>query len=233
MHDASNLRKQNQLKRGRKITSFFPPLHAQTAILVNWSANGAKLCIDAFTIDVWWNFDKMQMIFKAITESSGHAFWWERTVLHSMETVVGRWSGSLGKYKSQKRYLLQYAKVPYVTYSKENFPRQRPAPWFLRQILLLAVQCRTILPTKGRDQNFRLSLWIWFASYQNSITPRSWKHLYSLVRQATPTRFTRFETFYVILLNIHKRLPKQRCSSHFIRTEEKKGSTIYIPRPQP
>ena len=28
------------------------------------------------------------MIFKAITGSSGHAFWWERTVLHSMETVV-------------------------------------------------------------------------------------------------------------------------------------------------
>ena len=38
-----------------------------------------------------------------------------RTVLHSMETVVGRWSGNLGKYQSRKRYLLQYAKVPYVT----------------------------------------------------------------------------------------------------------------------
>ena len=30
------------------------------------------------------NFDKMQIIFKAITGSSGHAFWWERTVLHSV-----------------------------------------------------------------------------------------------------------------------------------------------------
>ena len=36
---------------------------------------------------------------------------------------------------------------------------------------------------------------------------------------------TRFETLYVILLNIHKRLPKQRCSPHFARPEEKK----YIP----
>ena len=32
-------------------------------------------------------FDKMQIIFKAITGSSGHAFWWERTVLHSTETI--------------------------------------------------------------------------------------------------------------------------------------------------
>ena len=30
----------------------------------------------------------MQIIFKAITGSSGYAFWWERTTLHSMETVV-------------------------------------------------------------------------------------------------------------------------------------------------
>ena len=29
----------------------------------------------------------MQTIFKAITGSSGHAFWWERTVLHSTETT--------------------------------------------------------------------------------------------------------------------------------------------------
>ena len=43
--------------------------------------------IDAFTIEVWWNFDKMQIIFKVITGSSGHALWWERTVLYSMETL--------------------------------------------------------------------------------------------------------------------------------------------------
>ena len=49
-------------------------------------------------------------IFKVITRSSGHTFWWERTVLHSMESL-----DSLGKYQFQKRYLLQYAKVPYVT----------------------------------------------------------------------------------------------------------------------
>ena len=33
--------------------------------------------IDAFTIEVSWNFDKMQIIFKAVTGRSGHAPWWE------------------------------------------------------------------------------------------------------------------------------------------------------------
>ena len=42
--------------------------------------------------------------------------------LCSMKMVVWRWSGSLGKYQSWKKYLLQYAKVPYVTASRENFP---------------------------------------------------------------------------------------------------------------
>ena len=31
----------------------------------------------AFMIEVWWNFDKMQIIFKAVTGSSGRAPWWE------------------------------------------------------------------------------------------------------------------------------------------------------------
>ena len=35
----------------------------------------------------------------------------------------------------------------------------------------------------------------------------------------------RFETVYVILLNIHKRLPMQRCSSHFA-TPEKKNEVL-------
>ena len=26
-------------------------------------------------IDVWWDFDEMQITFKVITGSSGHAFW--------------------------------------------------------------------------------------------------------------------------------------------------------------
>ena len=62
-----------------------------------------------------WNFDKIQMIFKVITRSSSHAFWWERTVLHFMEMVVWCWSDNLGKNQSWKRYLLWYTKVPYVT----------------------------------------------------------------------------------------------------------------------
>ena len=43
---------------------------------------------------------------------------------------------------------------------------------------LSPVQCCTYLPTKGRDQDFLLSLWIWFASYELFITTESWKHLY-------------------------------------------------------
>ena len=61
---------------------------------------------------------------------------------------------------------LRYRTLP----SKENFPRQQPAPWFLRQIFRSPIQCRTFLPTKGRDWNFLLSLWIQFTSYRNSIT---------------------------------------------------------------
>ena len=43
----------------------------------------------------------------------------------------------------------------------------------LQQIFLSLVQCRSFLPTKGRDRNFLLLLWIYFASYQNSITPQA------------------------------------------------------------
>ena len=73
--------------------------------------------IDAFTIEVWWNFDKMQIIFKAITGSSGYAFWWERTALHSMHgdgCLTLAWKVSV-----PATYLLRYAKVPYVTYQRE------------------------------------------------------------------------------------------------------------------
>ena len=133
-------------------------------------------CIDTFMIKVWWNFDKMQIIFKAITRSFGHTFWWERTVLQSTETfdagLVALESISPGK--GTYYGTLSCRTLP----SKENFPRQQPTPWFLRHLFLSPVRCHTFLPTKGRNRNFLLSLWIWFVSYQNSITPRSWKHLH-------------------------------------------------------
>ena len=44
--------------------------------------------------------------------------------------------------------------------SRENFPRQWPALCFLQQIFLLPVQCCKFRPTKGRNQDFLLSLWI-------------------------------------------------------------------------
>ena len=134
-----------------------------------------RLHIDAF-IKVWWNFDKMQIIFKAITGGSSHAFWWERTVLHSMEMLFDAGLVALEIISPGKGIYygtLRCRKLP----SKENFPRQWPVPWFLRQIFHSPAQCCTFFPTNGHDWNFRLSLWIWFASYQNSITPWSWKHL--------------------------------------------------------
>ena len=58
-------------------------------VTINQGAVSLQLtCIDAFTIEVWWNFDKTQIIFKAITESPRHAFWWERTILVSVEMLV-------------------------------------------------------------------------------------------------------------------------------------------------
>ena len=45
-------------------------------------------CIDPFTNYMYENFDKMQMIFKAITGTTGYASWWEITVCYSMETVI-------------------------------------------------------------------------------------------------------------------------------------------------
>ena len=59
--------------------------------------------IGAFTIDVWRNFDKMQIIFKAITGSSGYTFWgkesaalygWEKNLLqnHGAGRCLGKFS---------------------------------------------------------------------------------------------------------------------------------------------
>ena len=51
-------------------------------------------------IDDFADFDKMQIVFKAMTRSSGHASCGERTVLHSMEKVFNATaleSISLGK----------------------------------------------------------------------------------------------------------------------------------------
>ena len=62
-----------------------------------------------------WGVMEFWIIFKATTGSSGYAFWWERTTLHSMETVVWRLPGSLKKCQSRTTYLLRYAKVPHVT----------------------------------------------------------------------------------------------------------------------
>ena len=48
----------------------------------------SKQCIDAFMIKVM----ELQIIFKVITGSSGHAFWLRRTVLHSIKmfSILGK-----------------------------------------------------------------------------------------------------------------------------------------------
>ena len=89
-----------------------------------------KQRMDAFTIEVWWNFDKIQIIFRVITGSSSLA-----TILHSMEMsfdtgLVALESISL--WKCIYYGMLRCHTLP----SKENFPKQQPALWFLWQILL-------------------------------------------------------------------------------------------------
>ena len=44
--------------------------------------------IDGFSNSTCENFDKMQMEFKVITESSGRASLWERTALKLLEMVI-------------------------------------------------------------------------------------------------------------------------------------------------
>ena len=58
----------------------YKPLHAK--IRLAWPESGLAGFLDILKCD---GILMVQIIFKAITGSSGHAFWWE---LHSMETVV-------------------------------------------------------------------------------------------------------------------------------------------------
>ena len=88
--------------------------------------------MDAVTNYTCKNFDKMQMIFK----TGNRKFRMFDAGLVALE--------STGKG-------IYYGAV------EENFPRQRPAPQFLRQIFLLHVQCCIFFPTEGRDRNFQLS----------------------------------------------------------------------------
>ena len=84
--------------------------------------------VDAFMIEVCWNFDKMQTRFKAITRSFGHAFWWETTVLQSMETLLDTCLVALESISCGKG--IYYGTLRCHTLpSKENFPRQWLAPW--------------------------------------------------------------------------------------------------------
>ena len=77
----------------------------------------------------WWNFYKMQIIFKAITGSSSHAFCWV-TLVSSLSL------------QSRERYLLWYAKVPYVTWQRE-LPRVSST---IKQLRLLKGQEYTSPP---------------------------------------------------------------------------------------
>ena len=117
-------------------------------------------CIDPFMNYMYENFDKMQMIFKAITGTTGYASWWEITVCHSMETVilfdaglVALESTCISPGKGIHHSTLRCHTLP----SGENFSRQRPAPWFYDRFFSL-VQCHIFFPTKGCDRKFRLSL---------------------------------------------------------------------------
>ena len=129
---------------------------------IPYASAGYNVSIYAFTIKKWWNFAMRQIIFKAITGSFAHAFWWETIALQSMEMLLDT---CLVALESIPEKVLRYAKVLYTLPSKENFPRQRPAPWFLWQIFLLPVQCRTFLLPRGMTGTSCYH-------FENSITPR-------------------------------------------------------------
>ena len=107
------------------------------------------------------NFDKM---FKAITRSSGHTFWWERTVLHSVETfdtgLVALESISPGKGICYST--LRCCTLP----SKENFTRQQPAPWFCDRFYSHPYSAALSFPPRGVTGT---SCYHFVYAYQNSI----------------------------------------------------------------
>ena len=105
----------------------------------------------AFTIEVWWNIDKMQIINRKF--QSRLLVGKNSTALYGDD--IWHWSSSLGKISPGKGTYygtLRCRTLP----SKENFPKQWPALWFLQQISLSPIECCTFLPTKGRDRNFLL-----------------------------------------------------------------------------
>ena len=64
----------------------------------------------------------MQIIFKAITGSSGYTFWGERTVLHSMETLFDAGLVALESTSPGKGIYYGALRCRMLP-SKEDFPR--------------------------------------------------------------------------------------------------------------
>ena len=72
----------------------------------------------------------MQIIFKAITRSSGHASWWGKNCTALYE------EGCLMPQPWKVSKVLTAVRKKRKSPTGENFPRQWPAPWLLRQIFL-------------------------------------------------------------------------------------------------
>ena len=76
-----------------------------------------------------WGVMEFWIIFKATTGSSGYAFWWERTTLHSWRRLFDACLVALKSVSPGQRIyygMLRCHTLP----SKENFSSQRLPPWF-------------------------------------------------------------------------------------------------------
>ena len=107
---------------------------------------GKWAVIDVFTIKVWWQIDKMQIIFKVITGSSSHAFWW--VVLHCMEMLLDAGLVALESISPGKDVYYGTLRCR-LSPSGKNYPRQWPAPWFLWQIFFHLFRAALSFPPRS------------------------------------------------------------------------------------
>ena len=81
----------------------------------------------------------MQIIFQSDNGSaSGHALWWERNCVETLFDAGLVALESISPGKVDYCGTLRCRTLP----SKENFPRQRPAAWFMRETFLINLKGR-------------------------------------------------------------------------------------------
>ena len=119
---------------------------------------------------MWWNFVKMQIIFKAIAGSSGYAFklLWRRLFDAGLVALESISPGQRIYYGTLRCHTLP---------SKENFPRQRLPPWFFATDFSLARTVPHFPSHQGAWPELPVTALNITCILSKSITPQSWKHI--------------------------------------------------------